>query len=339
MAFVSKAELLELKKTKPNVQVYNYGRQRYEGAYVLGKDMTEAKADEILSSALRTTLAVEQAKINRPWEIVDLTKQLDPKQPWLGFEFEMGFTLKADYDRLINHLWHNTNHVAIDREGYGNYCPEVTFSPENLDGYMHGTSTIHGVIKWMNEQKVPLANFGQQYVGTHVNMSTPAYRKGSQAARARCSGLINQSILTMNQTEYNDLFGRKPYGLGTVQDGGWIEYKMFKSTDDLRAFNRYIEVSKNLAEVMEYLMVNAATVPATTSVDNKSRFITNFADILRGKVKSNKMLFREIDDHTRLAATASMHWRARTGETFPDARKTAVEVGTKTTEVLKRYAY
>ena len=215
MAFISHEELVNLKVTNPGAIVMSYRSLReypYDGPKrIPATDITSEVADNILANALTATLGVRQAKVNRPWELVDLTAKLDAKQPWLGFEYETGFDSKADYDRLINHLWHNVNHVAIDREGYGPYCPEITFSPENLSAYMNGTSSIQQVIGWMNDNKVPLAEFGPTYVGTHVNLSTPAYRKAGTPVRARCLSLINQSILTMTYDEHVELFGRKPY--------------------------------------------------------------------------------------------------------------------------------
>jgi hypothetical protein len=343
MAFVTKEELLELKKTNPAARVYNYGVGYHDAEYVDARYIDEAKADEILSSGLRTTLEVRQQKTNRPWEIVNLTSKLDKSQPWLGFEFEMGFDLKKDYDKLINHLWKNTTHVAIDREGYGQYCPEVTFSPENLDSYMNGTSTIHGVINWMNENKVKLANFGDTYVGTHLNLSTPGYRNGDAATRRNVLDLINHSILTMTPAEHTELFGRKPYGLGTAQDS-WVEFKMFKSTDDAKQFEKYIQVSKNMAEVMERLMMRKST-PAAYD-DGKVRLIANLADILRGKVTVTQRIYKEVNDNGAMYHVARSHWRARNGTTYPNYQTTGVIVpfGRHTVtskakmEATKRYA-
>lgn len=326
MAFVTKQELLDLKKTNPTSFVYNYGGEwnGMHGRNVPARDITEEIADQILQSALQVTLNVRQAKLNRPWDIVNLTSKLDPKQPWLGFEFEMGFDRKADYDKLIHYIWTDTTHVAVDREGYGAYCPEVTFSPENLAAYMDGSSTIQRLIKWMNDNKTPLANFGEQYVGTHLNLSTPAYRKGTGAAQSRYAQLVNNSILTLTQAEHVELFGRKPFGLGT-QQASWIEYKMFRSTDNLKAFNKYVEVSKNLAELMEYMMAHHKDMPSS-EYKGSSRFIYNFADILRGKAKADAVDYRSVSDSSRLAGVATPYWRGRVGLTLPESRKAAVKL-------------
>jgi hypothetical protein len=309
MAFLSIQELVDLKKTNANAQIYNYGR-----AYP-ANEIDETVAKHIHQTCLSQTLAVQQGKVNRPWELINLTEKLDSKQAWFGFEFETGFNTHDDYKKIIQFVWDNIEHVAIDREGYGRYCPEITFSPQNMDKFFDKTADIYTVIKWMNENKVRMPDIGD-FVGTHLNLSTPTYRAGTN--RSTVCDLMNHSILLLKPEEQVELFGRVPYGLGNemnVNGQAWIEFKMFRSTDDLEKFDGYMKVARRLARVMEKL----SGMKLPMEVRGCTDFVDNFADILRGKAKVSAGL--------EIARTASFciksegntrGWRSRYGQKYND---------------------
>lgn len=310
MSFLSVQELVELKNTRPAVSVYGYDAGSY-----YARDIDADVAGRILTAAKNATLRVAQQKINRPWEMISLTDKLDPKQPWLGFEFETGFNTLAEYQRVINFVWDNIDHVAIDREGYGQYCPEITFSPQNLSAYMDKSADIYRTIQWMNEKGVRMPDIGN-HVGTHLNISTPAYR--DMVAKGKSTetvvDILNHSILMMPETRMVALFGRKPYGLGNAQ-ASWIEFKMFRSTDNLNKLDGYMQVSKNFASVMEQLCT--MKLPAYTA--GTTDYIPNFAALLAGKAKDVEIA-RSIEIDIRRNVGTRM-WRSRYGATYGQYNK------------------
>lgn len=274
-------------------RVHEYVPDQYFGGLspqlVYGRiDVT--RASKILQSVRKATLERRQWKNNRPWELVDLTSKLNPNKVWVGIEFESGFPTRASYEAVVNHVFDNFNHTVIDREGYGTYAPEITFAPEHLDNLLDGTAKIWQLLNWMDQNKIKMSKFSTTaMVGTHANISTPAFRKLTEDyQQAHIVQLINRSILSMGTVGANECFGRRPYGLGNLMGIGvrrWIEFKLFHSTQDLEAFGKYVGVISKLAAVMEKLSVS-------TRVVKNDEVIWNLCDILTGR--SNRIQYKTV---------------------------------------------
>lgn len=316
MSFLSVNELVALKKTNPNAMIYGYGVGNHRASTI-----TKETAVLLLDTIKARTLAVQQAKVNRPWELISLTDKLDPFQPWLGFEFETGFATKAEYDRVINFVWDNINHVAIDREGYGAYCPEITFSPQNLSAYMNKTADIYKTIRWMNENNTKMpANIGD-YVGTHLNISTPAYRALARKGVQKCNlivDILNHSILMMNDADMRALFGRVPYGLGNHTQS-WVEFKLFRSTDDLKKLDGYMKVAKNFATVMEQLSLMKQLPEYKAGTTD---YIPNFTALLKG---TDDLVELDRSVEVDISRVGTRVWRSRYGDTYGRFNRPAVK--------------
>lgn len=197
-------------------------------------------------------------KGTRPWEIVNLTERLDRKQPWIGVEYETGFNKKEHYNTVINYLWQNHPFTAIDYEGCGRYQCEITFPPVNLDAFMADDYKINQLIGLM-EKSAPKAPH-KGWVGMHINISTPAYRKIKNCfVSNRIAHSIDVLLKAMAAADKTRLFGRVPYGYVYPQYLGknkWIEFKLFDSVSTVEEWNKYKPVAVKLAELIEYLSLN-----------------------------------------------------------------------------------
>lgn len=302
MAYATAKELLALKQNDPTRILSHFGV-----GSIYARDLRdEEHAQLILDSAFTRTINNQHGKGIRPWHIVNVTEKLDPNQPWLGFEYEMGLATKTEYDKLINFVWKNINHCAVDKEGYGTYCPEITFSPENLENYMNGTSAIQRTIKWMNEQGIKMLDFGDYPVGTHLNVSTPAFRALSMVSgqTQNVSNLIACSLLMLTADEHRELFGRVAYGVGQHGEGQWIEFKIFRSTDNLTVLDKYMRLGRYMAELVESVS-RLDKIPGYVRYSNRCSYIHNIKDILLGNIPAT-----ELDIRSAIVDLPVLGWRS-----------------------------
>lgn len=265
--YFSAKELVEASKRPGGVDFYSFRKLSEGPGLVYNKgsvslsNITFASAKTELRAMRDAVLAYGQRKSNRPWYIADISAQLDPEQTWIGVEFETGFNGISNYRRAMNYIWNHLRYVAIDREGCGEYATEITFPPQNLSKYEEGKSNIHKLYSWLGRQERNggLADMtNQTMVGTHINISTPAFRALAEntLTPSTICAIINRSLHSTTADERRQLFGRNPYGFGYLRSSGsdrWIEFKLFKSTASVAEFNGYIEVAKKIAEAMEWL--------------------------------------------------------------------------------------
>lgn len=272
------------------------GKKRGQSIMVGGRNelldgIDEKRAEELLRLAFGDALIQKMpTKENRPWKLVKLTDKLDPNQAWLGFEFEMGLASETDYRRLVTYVWHEHNWVALDKEGAGSWSPEVTFPPEDASKFTDGTAGIMRLIKWMNEQGIKLIDFDSipngrgvpTPVGQHLNVSVPAMRSKKNAVA--CGILVAHTMWMMSEAKHKDLFGRVPYGLCRGRDegaGAYCEFKLFKATDNMKTFKKYVIVSQRMADMMQVLCERNKFGDNTA---NDTPYIENFYEILSGTV-------------------------------------------------------
>lgn len=269
--------------------------------------------ERFLNQHLQSQLDHRLGKGVRPWDLVNMSKRLDPKQPWIGIEYETGYKLKDTYEKVINFVWQSFPLTAVDSEGCSSYPCEITFAPANFDDFISNDGDMDKLLKFMKKANCPKAPHSvRAMIGTHCNISTPKYRafmgtaKGQQS-QLRIVRMLNQGLYQMNATDKRALFGRQPYGQfysRANRYGSWIEGKLFNSTDDIKQWRGYKEVIAKLCEVVEFLAkleekgklfeyIDDGTPTNNVKIDYsyygppKFKYITlnNLAAVLMGKVK------------------------------------------------------
>lgn len=288
-----------------------------KGEYVI----SDADIDEYLALELDQLLAHRLGKGVRPWEIVNVTQKLDKKQAWIGVEYETGFDTGEEYRKIVNFVWNNFANSAIDAEGANSYPCELTFSPMNYDDFMDQTKNpMDRLYEFMKENKIvvndkwgtepvgggcdcgdPDCDENYEYydedlqVGTHCNISTPAYRElKDYDGRENVTIVLNASLNSLSEENLNKFFNRIPYG-GFYSRGGkhgnWIEGKLFNSTGDMKRWEKYKATIGRIAEVIEAVSAVMADPAKETYKDGKSLIVTNFAGYLSGRSKEVRLGF------------------------------------------------
>lgn len=276
-----------------------------------GVNTVEA-AEKALRSAFEDVLARRMPeKGNRPWQLVDIGAKLDPAQSWLGFEYEMGLRSQADYNALVTYIWHEHNHVAIDREGIGEWSAEITFPPENANTFREGQAGIQRLLRWMNERGIQtLGNQGRN-IGQHLNVSAPGVRDA--ASSRRVSRLINHSMWLMAERKHVELFGRLPYGMSRSRNANnryYLEFKLFNATQNQERFQQYVEVSLRMAELMQ----TVARLPVPADVLGQTTYIAGFYEILTGRRAAADVALAETNRADAMNTVGELSgWRYRNG--------------------------
>lgn len=258
MAFCTPRELVEASATGTGVLQEYLGTPdgcAYPSFSRVYGPITLKRAKAIIEGAKAWTKAHRQVKINRPYELVDITRDLDPDQPWVAWEIECGWHDQPNYDKVIDYLWRYHNHVTVDIEGAG-LATEITFCPENADKMFSGKAQVHRFLNWVQRKNIQSVRWNENScVGTHLNISTPAFRALPQLRKGDVVNTINGLLHNLNQEACRELFGRgSPYGYGFRNGFGeraWIEFKLFNSTIDPRQFARYCNTAKNMVRLMD----------------------------------------------------------------------------------------
>jgi hypothetical protein len=217
----------------------------------------ETKAKTWINTHKRNHLDHNLGKGTRPWEIVNVSAKLDSKQPWFGVEYETGYGTKTAYHRIVNYLWQHHPLTAIDREGCGAYPCEITFAPVNMDVFMSKEYHMDRLLAYQKRYDAEhAAHRPGDHVGTHVNVSTPTYRKLPRLQTYKIGELLN-NINHMDDADYRKVYGRRPYGgFNNNHDGRgnqWVEGKLFNSTGSSLTWAKYKRVMARLGELIEHL--------------------------------------------------------------------------------------
>lgn len=220
----------------------------------------------------------QRCKANRPWTFVDFSKLVDPKEAWLGFEYETGFDDQKDYEKAIAFLWDKQKYNAIDREGSGAFPFEIAFPPASAADFRAGATNVQNYFDFLQKNKLKQSNepttYSRRAIGMHVNISTPKSRKsGRQNGHIICTWLN-----TLSKNEQIELFGRYQQHWSLAQNREtWIEFKCFHSTDDKKAFDGYVQVALRFVDLIDF------------SIDNKGKAPTNLYAFLSGKDEALKV--------------------------------------------------
>lgn len=223
----------------------------------LDTGLTQQQAECFVELQRQIQMSSTHPKWNRPWNFVPIHSHLDPEQVWMGFEFETGFVGGEEVHlRVMDYLWNSFNHVAVDAEGIGSHPCEITMPPQNLSDYENGQGYIQRLLAWLDEQGIRQQGTSV-WVGTHVNISTPAVRQAGEAVFGEALNYLNNRLDRLSHDHKCALFGRNPYGYGYYRTSGnqkWAEFKLFLSTDDREKVEGYIRVSKQLAKALDFLL-------------------------------------------------------------------------------------
>lgn len=222
---------------------------------------SDAQAQELLDNTLKAALNnTQRCKYHRPWDIVDFRTKLDPKQAWIGFEFETGFDSNKDYQKFINFLWAQ-DYTAIDREGTGKFPVEVAFAPMHAADVLAGNSTLEAALKFvMDEGLKPALNpttFTQRDVGCHAGISTPAFRAMDRNGQSRIVNRLNAALTCLTKEQRVVVYNRPELLWGGANlRTGYAEIKTFRAVPTLEAVQKYVRVAGQIVKLMDILIAD-----------------------------------------------------------------------------------
>lgn len=266
---------------------------------------TVEHANEWLESVKRSYLANRMSKGIRPWEVVDVCASLDPNQHWIGVEYETGYETQQDYHTMINFVWDNFLHSVVDYEGCGNRPCEITFAPVHAADFLGTDYALDRLLAFADRNNIrphraengwcdECAVYHDQshvMVGTHCNISTPSLRKMER--HGRVSSLLSRSVARMHEDDQYIIFGRRPYGnfgaMKTNRGHQYMEGKLFDSTYDLDVWHTYKQTIACIADLTEFVAANITELTA----ENREPYITNFSDILLGKITPEELELKQ----------------------------------------------
>ena len=213
-------------------------------------------------------------KAFRPWDVVDLTANLDPTKAWVGWEVETGWITSGARSAQIACFLNSWDYVCVDDEG-PHYGCEFTWSPKEADFY---DEDKHPLLFFTDNNDEHYDHNPDEHVGTHINISTPSSREDGRCLMLVCA-VFNRSLKEMSFSDKEELFGRgRLYG-GFFDRRSWVEGKLFNSTYDEAQARHYIRVGQRLTELMEHICASAI---ASGKFMQFGSTITNFANYLHG---------------------------------------------------------
>lgn len=222
----------------------------------------------------------------RPWYIVDICAGLPEDKPWIGWEIETGWDSYEDLCRATTYIRDNNMHVGYDPEGEA-YAAEFTFAPRAE--YTDSNHPLLMMCRVADEIAEPYPHEASEFVGTHINLSTPSYRKAPYLIRECVSDVLNRSLYNLDYDDNEDLFGRsEPFDgffdrTSACAKYKWIEGKLFNTTYNRSTARWYIKVGDNLTKLVEAVTVEVIRcddddLDAPHSVDNFYECLNEGAD-------------------------------------------------------------
>lgn len=228
-------------------------------------------------SIKRNFMNGQVGKATRPWFVLDFSQLLPADSTMVGWELEGGFDSAQGLTEFMNWLWDNTDYVTADHEGCRAAPVEITFPPFTMEQMLDSSNPIREMFAY-NESLPANRRFGSLRVtegrpsggciGSHVNISTAAYRSASNDVRSSVIRSLQSFFGSLTRAKRYALQGRQPYtehvasgrgGMNGSQTDGCerIEFKMFHTTTNQQQFNNYCLVAKRLAEVIDMLIAHS----------------------------------------------------------------------------------
>lgn len=253
----------------------------------------------------------------RPWFVVDFTKILPTEATMFGFEIETGFSSQVAQQATMEWLWDNTDYVTADCEGCSDLPTEITFPPLTLaeldeDNQLKQWLAYNAALPVSQQARFNAVTTRAPrggVVGTHVNISTAAYRQANAARRSDVASWLSNFFANLDPDRRLHLYGRQPYTEGVAQRRGGngdaadrIEFKMFHSTTHIEQFNNYCKVAKRLAEIIDRLVAT----PQQLNVADTFDYLT-----------------QDLDGRSVIAATNAAQYPAQWRRGYQDVRAQA----------------
>lgn len=240
------------------------------GARIPDLTAAEAHLDGVLQEALNNQQGFKG--YNKPFQLVDFNKILDPKQAWIGFEFETGFDDKKDYQKVIHHLWAQP-YTSLDKEGTGKFPIEIVYAPMNLSDVLDGNSTLQKTVEFYRDSKItPALNpttASRRDVGIHAGISTAKSRKLRE--QYEIGGRLSRILSDLTKTQMDELYGRHTLHWGTANARQkYIELKMFRAIPEVDQIKVYIGVVAQCTKLLDFLIDN----PNVNALSNTYAFLS-----------------------------------------------------------------
>lgn len=223
-------------------------------------------------------------KALRPWKVVSITDALDPNKAWIGWEVETGWRSHEIRSRVVADFLQSQEHVCIDDEGWA--CGvELTWCPREVDAF--ASEWEHPLMFATKYIRSSEAHNPTDEVGTHINVSSPAFRDGSSAVKRGVLSAFNNMLDGLSHDQKEKLFGRgRLYGGFFLQGDpdsskAWLEGKLFNSTYSKPVARGYIAVGDRIAALMEAVAVAVTgygRAMGGTTIDNAYAFLSGKAD-------------------------------------------------------------
>lgn len=184
---------------------------------------------------------------------------LDRSKPWWGFEFETGWSTQDTRRDGIYAAWDiGVNGVTFDGEGEGYFETEITFAPATMEDVLNGSAPAAQFVQYMNDHPNDVYYSGDNYVGTHVNISFPSFNN-LDVARVLNNSIHMLPILIEEDGKSvnvrNKLFGRGDIYGGfythnmNETNNHWIEGKVFRTTYRMEQFRQYCRTAEALTKI------------------------------------------------------------------------------------------
>lgn len=179
----------------------------------------------------------------RPWEVVpSLANFKAPVGDYaIGVEVEKGFRNKAAVIKIANVI-KDWKYITLDNEG-GNYPLEVTFPPVLLSKFSKRSQAAR-YMAVLQEHK-DLIETDLINVGCHINVSKGGVSCYSEFVVEEISDII-RDLYWEDNYKY---FGRNPYGY-IYDQGKYLEFKLFNTTEDYATLKRYINIAVALTDLV-----------------------------------------------------------------------------------------
>lgn len=202
--------------------------------------------------ANRDTICGNLTKFFRPWNVVPELKNF--KAPVgdyaIGVEVEKGFVNREAVVKIANVI-KDWKYICLDEEG-GRYPLEVTFPPVLLSKFGR-KSQVSRYLKLLSDNAELIDGTNEDddgdeiKIGCHINVSKGGVSNYSYDFCNSVYNLIKYDMSVQDQLKY---FNRTPYTTILLNQGHYLEFKMFDTTQDYKTLKRYINIAVALTDLI-----------------------------------------------------------------------------------------
>lgn len=195
-------------------------------------------------------------KFYRPWHVVPALKNFQaPVGDYaIGVEVEKGF-VSLEAVRKIANVIKNWRYITLDNEG-GEYPLEVTFPPILLSKFGR-KSQVSRYLDLLSKNSELLSSegldeetgeYGESIkIGCHINVSKGGFTCYDRNVVRDMYDIIQDGLTYSENEKY---FNRQPYCTIMNNQGHYLEFKMFNTTNSYEDLKRYINISVALTDLI-----------------------------------------------------------------------------------------